>query len=349
MKNNKVSDFTLTRRGLLLTTGGVALSFAVGTISANAATGDTKIKVGFILPDFQQLRWKNGDLPGFKQTADQLGMNFISLQSDNSETVQANQVQDMLLHDVDVLVITPVNQTSASALVREANQAKVPVISYNYLISDADIACFVGNDWELASEAVASLAVKEKPQGNYILVLGPQGVSAATSEIKGFDKVLAPYIQSGAIKIVSRQFNAGWSTVSARAQVENALTKVNNDVAAVICGNDGTAYGAIQALRAQNLGGKVFVNGFDCEVRAQQLIQEGFLTASSFTDFFQCGSEAARAAFDLATGKSVDAAVTVNNGFKDVPWIKVKHVLVTKENLPDMIKEYPWWFSAAQS
>ena len=254
----------------------------------------------------------------------------------------------MLTQGVQVLVLTPVNGNASAALVRKARLANVPVVNYNFLALKSDVACFIGRDAIQMAELIAQEAVKRRPTGNYMLVLGDEGTSVAVEERTGYLNVLKPYVQSGAIKIVSEQFNKGWSTDLARAQVENGLTKVKNDIAALICANDGTAYGAIQALQAQGLAGKVFVNGVDAEPRAQQLIQQGLLTLSNFTDFYQSGVDAAQASQTLGSGQQIKADATVNNGLKDVPWIKVINLNVTKDNLAKCAEDYPWWFSKAK-
>lgn len=336
----------VTRQQFLRAGAAGMLTFMAGTKFALAAAGKTP-KVAFILPDYDQLRWKNADQAGFEHEAKKLGITYVIQASQASETVQTSQVENMLTQGVDVLILTPVNGAAAAALVRKANRANVPVVNYNFLAQKADVACFVGRDAIQMAESIAQDAVKAHPTGNYMLVLGEEGTSVAQEERKGYLNVLKPYVDKGAIKIVSEQFNKGWSTDSARAQVENALTKVKNDVAAIVCANDGTAYGAIQALQAQGLAGKVWVNGVDAEARAQDLIKQGLMTLSNFTDFFQSGIEAARAAMKLANGEKIDTGVTVNNGLKDVPWIKVINFNVDKENIGGLAEKYPWWFAKA--
>lgn len=333
----------VTRQQFLRASAAGMLAFMAGSRAVLAA--GKPIKVGFILPDYDQLRWKNADQAGFESEAGKLGIKFVIQASQASETVQTSQVENMLTQGIDVLILTPVNGAAAAALVRKANRANVPVVNYNFLAQKSDVACFVGRDAIQMAESIAQDAVKVAPKGNYMLVLGEEGTSVAQEERKGYLNVLKPYVDSGAIKIVSEQFNKGWSTDSARAQVENALTKVKNDIAAIVCANDGTAYGAIQALQAQGLAGKVWVNGVDAEARAQDLIKQGLMTLSNFTDFFQSGIEAARAAQKLANGEKIDTGVTVNNGLKDVPWIKVINFNVNKDNIGGLAGKYPWWFA----
>jgi D-xylose transport system substrate-binding protein len=325
--------------------GGTAgfLAFTAGIRTAYSDSGKA-IRAGFILPDYNQLRWKNADKVGFETEAKKLGLICHSEASQDLVAIQTSQVENMLTQGIDVLVLTPVNVTAAVAMVRKANAASVPVISYNDMCANSDVDGFVARDGVLMAEAMAAAAIKDRPTGNYVLVFGDQGTTIAHDVFEGFMNVLQPQIASGAIKIISQQYNKDFSPDLARAQVENALTKVKNNVSAVLCGNDGMAYGAIQALQAQGLAGKVFVCGADAEPRAQQLVKEGLLTLTSFTDFMQQGIEAARAAQTLGLGKKIETGVSRNNGLKEVPWVKVVFFNVTKDNLVQCTKDYPWWF-----
>jgi D-xylose transport system substrate-binding protein len=307
---------------------------------------DKKLKVGLIMPNYDQLRWKNADQAFFEKEAAKLGIEVLAQASNASEALQTSQVENMLTQGIDVLVLTPVNANAANALIRKAKRANVPVINYNFLINKGDVACFLGRDAVEMGEKIAKAAVEAHPKGNYVIAAGEEATSVAKETRQGFLNVLKPYMDKGDIKLVSDQFNKNWSTDSARAQVENALSKNNNDIVAVLCGNDGTAYGAIQALQAQGLGGKVFVTGVDAEPRAQELIKQGLMALSNFTAFDQMGIEAAKAAYAVGNGKPIEANATVNNGFKDVPWIKILNFNVNKENLEQSTKDFPWWFNA---
>ena len=97
-------------------------------------------------------------------------------------------------------------------------------------------------------EKIAKAAVEAHAKGNYVIAAGEESTSVARETRQGFLNVLKPFLDRGDVKLVSDQFNKNWSTDTARAQVENALTKNANDIAVVLCGNDGTAYGAIQAI-----------------------------------------------------------------------------------------------------
>lgn len=332
-----------TRRQVL---GGAAVGLLAALAGFKTARAqDRKLKVGLIMPNYDQLRWRNADQAFFEKQAAALGIEVLAQSSDANEQLQASQVENMLTQGIDVLVLTPVNANAAAGLVRKARQADVPVINYNFLIDKADCVCFLGRDAVEMGEKIAKAAVEAHPKGNYVIAAGEESTSVARETRQGYLNVIQPLIDRGDIKLVSDQFNKNWSTDTARAQVENALTVNSNDVAVVLCGNDGTAYGAIQALQAQGLAGKVWVNGIDAEPRAQELIRQGLMALSNFTAFDQMGVEAAKAASEVGNGREVKAEATVNNGAKDIPWIKILNFNVTKDNMEQSAKDYPWWFN----
>ncbi len=338
---------SMTRKDFLRASALGTFAFLAGTKAVLSAT-DKPIRVGLILPSYDQIRWKSGDQPGFESECKKLGLQGFTVASQMSETVQSSQVENMLTQGVDVIILRPVNAAASGSLVHKCSQAKVPVIAYDSLPQKADVAAFVGRDAIEMAKSIAEVAVKDRPKGNYILALGDEGTNVAIEEKKGYYEVLKPFLDSGAIKIVSEQFNKNWSTDSSRAQVENALTKVNNDVVAVVCGNDGTAYGAVQALQAQGLAGKVWVNGVDAEPRAMELIRDGQMAISNFTDYWQGGVVSAQLALKLAKGEPLGLKDTVNNGLKDVPWFKVDFINFSKDNLAQMADKYPWWVDRAK-
>ena len=347
MRDDVTTFGAMTRKEFLRVGALGSLAFLAGAKAALAASGKP-VRVGMILPSYDQIRWRSGDQPGFESEARKLGIRPFVVASQMSETVQSGQVENMLTEGVDVVILRPVNAAASGSLVRKCNQAGVPVIAYDSLPQKADVACFVGRDAIEMAKSIAQVAVGARPKGNYVLALGDEGTNVAQEERKGYYEVLKPHLDSGAIKIVSEQFNKDWSTVSGRAQVENALTKNNNDVVAVLCGNDGVAYGAVQALQAQGLTGKVWVNGVDAEPRAMELIRDGQMAISNFTDYWQGGVQSARIAVGLAKGERPDLGATVNNGLKEVPWFKVDFVNFSKANLSQMADRYPWWVDRAK-
>lgn len=186
---------------------GCALGALTLSLGAQAAFAEGPIKVGLILPSYDQILWQSGDQPCFEAEAKKLGMEVSTVASQMSETLQASQVENMITQGVNVIVLRPVNAASAVGLVRKANQAGIPVVAYDSLPMKADVAAFVARDAIAMAVEIAQDAVKMHPKGNYILALGDEGTNVAHEEREGYYQVLQPLIDSGDITIVSEQYN----------------------------------------------------------------------------------------------------------------------------------------------
>jgi D-xylose transport system substrate-binding protein len=147
-------------------------------------------------------------------------------------------------------------------------------------------------------------------------------------------KVLQPAISRGDIRIVSDQWARDWLAVEALKIMENALTRSDNKVDAVVAANDGVAGGAIQALAEQNLAGKTLVSGQDAELSACQRIAEGTQSMTVYKPIERLAYKAAEVAVKLGRRQPHGETTRgVSNGKIDVPSILLPPVAVDKDNL----------------
>src|SRR5437762_1106031 len=148
---------------------------------------------------------------------------------------------------------------------------------------------------------------------------------------KGVDVlIVAPH--NGQIKIVTKQYAREWLASEALRIMEDALTKNNNDIQAVVASNDGTAGGAISALPPQ-LVGKVLVTGQDAALDAVQRVVEGKQTMTIYKPIQPLAFAAVDSAVKLARGEKVDAKDKINNGKIDVPSLLFEPMILDKDNV----------------
>src|SRR6185503_19679677 len=164
----------------------------------------------------------------------------------------------------------------------------------------------------------AQYALDHAPKGNYVLIGGSPTDNNALLLRDGQMQVLKPAVDRGDIKIVTDQFAKEWKAEEALRITEDALTKSNNDIQAIVASNDGTAGGAISALPPQ-LVGKVLVTGQDAALDAVQRIVEGKQTMTIYKPLQPLAFAAVDAAMKLARKETVDAKDKINNGKIDVP------------------------------
>ncbi|TFW30510.1 D-xylose ABC transporter substrate-binding protein [Massilia horti] len=311
-----------------------AMLFSAGMAQADAQHP----KIGFSIDDLRVERWTR-DRDYFTQAAEQLGAKVYVQSADASEQRQIAQIENLISRGVDVLVIVPYNATVLNNAIREAKKAKIKVVSYDRLILGADIDAYISFDNKAVGEMQAQSLVQARPKGNYYLLGGAPTDNNAKILREGQLAVLQPLIDKGDIKVVGKQWVKDWSASEAMSIVENALTANGNKIDAVVASNDGTAGGAVQALAAQKLAGKVVVSGQDADLAAVRRVIAGTQTMTVYKPLKQIASSAAKLAVQLVRGEKPTYNSQLDNGFKKVDSLLLKPILLNKSNVDVLVKD----------
>ena len=316
----------------------ISLACAV-LVSSGAAHADAQHpKIGFSIDDLRVERWTR-DRDYFTAAAKQLGAEVFVQSADASEQRQIAQIENLISRGVDVLVIVPYNATVLNNAISEAKKAKIKVVSYDRLILNADVDAYISFDNVAVGEMQARSLVQLKPKGNYYLLGGAPTDNNAKMLREGQLKVLQPLVDKGDIKIVGKQWVKDWSNAEALSIVENALTASGNKIDAIVASNDGTAGGAIQALAAQKLAGKVLVSGQDADLAAVRRVIGGTQTMTVYKPLKQIASSAAKLAIQLVRNEKPVYNTQLDNGFKKVDSLLLKPILLNKANVDVVVKD----------
>ena len=324
---------SITRRGVAIGLG-CALLFASGPGMADAKHP----RIGFSIDDLRLERWTR-DRDYFIGAAEKLGARVYVQSADASEQRQIAQIENLISRGVDVLVIVPYNATVLNNAIREAKKAKIKVLSYDRLILNADIDAYISFDNKAVGELQAQAIVAIKPKGNYYLLGGAPTDNNAKILREGQMKVLQPLIDKGDIKVVGRQWVKDWSASEAMSIVENALTANGNKIDAVVASNDATAGGAIQALAAQKLAGKVPVSGQDADLAAVRRVIAGTQAMTVYKPLKTIAASAATLAVQLVRNERPAYNAQLDNGYKQVSTVLLKPVLLTRSNVDLLVKD----------
>ncbi|MEG9544894.1 D-xylose ABC transporter substrate-binding protein [Mannheimia sp. HC-2023] len=294
------------------------------------------LKIGMSIDDLRLERWQK-DRDIFVNKAEALGAKVFVQSANGDATAQISQIENMLNKDIDVLVIIPFNGEVLSNVIAEAKKEGVKVLAYDRLINNADIDFYVSFDNEKVGELQAQSIIEQKPEGNYFLMGGSPVDNNAKLFRKGQMKVLQPHIDSGKIKVVGDQWVDSWLAEKALQIMENALTANKNNIDAVVASNDATAGGAIQALSAQGLSGKVAISGQDADLAAIKRIIAGTQTMTVYKPITNLADKAAEISVALGKGDKVESNAQLNNGAKEVPAFLLEPVVVTKDNIDETV------------
>jgi len=208
------------------------------------------VRIGFSMDTLKEERWQR-DKALVEQRCKEVGAECEIQVANGDDAVQTKQCDNLLTKGVDVLIVAPHNGQIAASIVEAAHKQGVPVISYDRLIRNSDVDLYVSHQVVKIGQMQAQYALDHQPKGNYVLIGGSPTDNNALLLRDGQMQVMKPAIDKGDIKVVSDQFAKEWKAEDALRITEDALTKTNNDIKAIVASNDGTAGGAISALPPQ--------------------------------------------------------------------------------------------------
>ncbi|RLV49958.1 D-ribose ABC transporter substrate-binding protein [Nocardioides mangrovicus] len=226
--------------------------------------------------------------------------------ANNSDGTALNLATTAIAKQPGVLVIDPVGSESATASVKAANSAGIPVMAFDRKPDGGTLSSFVGYDavqaGKNAADALAKgMAAKNgSEKGSIVEIQGILGTNVAQDRSKGFETEIAKYPN---IKTVAKQ-----SADFDRGKALNTMTDIlqaHPDIDGVYAANDEMAMGVLAALKSRQLAGKVVLVGNDGISDALQAIQDGQMYATNAESPYALGQRVSDLILQLAQGKKV--------------------------------------------
>jgi len=321
-----------------------------------AAAGEKKaeaMKIALLLPESKTARYESHDRPHFERKVKELcaECEVIYSNADQDAAKQQNQAEAALTNGARVLVLDPVDSASAAAMVARAKQSKVPVISYDRLITGADVDYYISFDnqkvGQLQGQAlVDKLKADGKTSGTVVVING----SPTDNNARMFKAGAHSVIDGSGFTVGAEYDTPDWSPDKAQQQMEQAITSIGKDkIIGVYAANDGTAGGAIAAMKSNGIKPLPPVTGQDAELAAIQRVVSGEQFMTVYKAIRPEAEVAAELAVALARGQAAPAGkvnAKVNNGQKDVPAILLAPVSVTKANVKSTVVADGFWKAA---
>jgi D-xylose transport system substrate-binding protein len=325
-------------------TGRFVLAVTVLTLCfLSGAQAQDKV-VGVSWSNFQEERWKT-DEAAIKAAVAAAGGRYIAADAQSSPQKQLTDIESLIARGANALIVLAQDASAIAPAVQEAIDENIPVVGYDRLIENPR-AFYITFDNKEVGRMQARAVFARRPRGNYAFIKGSSTDPNADFLFSGQIEVLRDAIAAGAIKNVGEAYTDGWLPANAQRNMEQILTKNNNNVDAVVASNDGTAGGAIAALAAQGIAGSVPVSGQDGDHAALNRVALGTQTISVWKDARALGKRAAEIALLLADGKKmsdIPGAVKFDGGPKKVEMnaLFLTPIPITRENL-DVVIDAGW-------
>lgn len=305
---------------------------------------DDEIIIGVSFSDYATDRWpREAEL--LKKLGDEAGVKVITQVANQDPKLQNDQIENMILQGADALIIIAQDGAAAAAAVDAASAEGIPTIAYDRLIKSPNLSAYLSFDNVEVGRAQARGVTSVVDSGRFVMLGGSPTDNNAILFRQGQMEVIQKLVDAGKVEIVADQWVENWDPANALKNMENILTAQNNNVDAVIASNDGTALGALQAMKAQGLAGTVPISGQDATLAGVKSIVEGELTMTVFKDVRKLSPMALDMAIAFAKGEQVPglkeytlSELTLDDSLTgSVPCLFLEVVQVDTENVYDEV------------
>ncbi len=243
---------------------------------------------------------------GAEETAEELGVDLTVVDAGDDAATQMSSVEDLVIQDMDLIAINPVDGDAIVPAIEEADMMNIPVFSVDRGAETEVTAHIASDNVEGGRMAADYMAEALDNEGNVIELEGIPGTSAARERGEGFNEVMDEVED---IEIIARQ-PADFSRSEGMSVMEDLL-EAYEDIDAVFAHNDEMALGAIEAIDAADLTDEIMVVGFDAIDDALTAIEDGTLEATIAQQPEEMGRLTVEMAVQLLDGEEIDDFVPV--------------------------------------
>ena len=326
----------------LLALAGLVAAGCGGDDGSGGGGGPT---IALLLPENQTPRYEAHDRPDFTKKVKQLcsNCNIIYSNANGDATEQQNNAEAALTQGADVIVLDAVDAGSAASIVAQAKAQNVPVISYDRLITNADIDYYVSFDNERVGRLqgqslTAKLKSMGKPNGPIIMLNG----DPADNNAHLFKQGATSVFNANNVKIAKSYDTPGYSGTEADDEAQQAITALgSNGFAGIYGANDDIAGGGITAMKSAGINPSTRpTTGQDATVAGVQRIVAGSQYMTVYKAVTHEARVAAEIAVPVAKGNKPPAGLITskqNNGMKNVPSVLLTPVAVTQANVKSTV------------
>lgn len=222
---------------------------------AGDAGSDDLIVVGYAQVGAES-DWRTANTESFKSTfTEENGYKLIFDDAQQKQDNQIKAIRSFIQQDVDYIVVAPVVETGWETVLKEAQDAGIPVILSDRLMDVSDdslYTCWVGGNFVKEGEDAGIWLEKylqeqgrEDEEINIVTLQGTIGASAQVGRTQGFDNKLKEHSNWKMLALQSGEF-----TQAKGQEVMESFLKSYDDIDVVVAENDNMAFGAIDAIKA---------------------------------------------------------------------------------------------------
>jgi ribose transport system substrate-binding protein len=238
---------------------------------------------------------------GMRRQAAKYGYSLVVVDANRDNAVQQSQVEDFISSKVDAIVLTPYDSKAIGSAIAEANRANIPVFTADIASTSSlgTVVSHIASDNVQGGMQAAKLICKAVGSNAAVAILDEPEVTSVQDRVKGFKAGIAANCPH--VTIVA-DTDAGGERAKADSSMSDILQS-NPNVKGVFGINDDSALGAVSAIKAAGLTGKIAVVGYDATPEARAAIKSGAMYGDAIQYPQQIGKLTIDTIHDYFAGK----------------------------------------------
>jgi ribose transport system substrate-binding protein len=285
--------------GLSVLTAG--LTVAAPVVAQDESAAPEAYQVVYVTPDLTIPFWKYLS-DGIHQEADTVGATVTDLSSNLDPATQLKNVQDSITKQVDLIILSPTDSSSAPTVLQAAADAGVPVVIADIGTESGDYVSFIiTNNFDGAkasAEALATaLAANGCPNGPIAMFQINQarinGQNRTNGAMEAFD--------AAGVEVVQYLEAQTYTRDEGKKFAQDVMT-AHPDLCGFWSQYDEGSLGAVNAIGDAGKEGQILVGGFDGIREVIDTIKAGKMVAASVQQPIGMGRESFKAGYEYLTG-----------------------------------------------
>lgn len=249
-----------------------------------------------------------------QEACEERGYELVVLDCDMDGSTQVSQCEDLVNQGVDAILIFPIAPDACASIGTECEEAGIPLVTVESVIDTYTAA--VVTDMYAVGEAQANKAIEICGDNVKPAIL--QGPTSQTTLIELKDGAVETF-KAADIEVADIQI--GENSIDTSQQVVENWISSGLEFNCIIASSDGSAAGAINALKDADLLDDVVVVSENGDSIGLELIQAGDLACTVYLPSTRYGYEGIGIIEKILNGESYDEITTLS-----IDWIDASNV-----------------------
>lgn len=230
---------------------------------------------------------------------------------------QIEQIDAMIREGIDAIFLCPVDWNKITPALENLKEAGVKIINIDSEVKEFEyVDAYIGSDNFEAGRMCAKDLIEKCPNGGKIALLESPTQNSINERISGFEEALA----GKGFEIAARYDTKGDLNISREAM--NEILDENNDIIAVMCGNDQIALGALVSANTHSVL-DILIYGVDGspDLKKELKKDNSLIRGTCAQSPINLGKNAAKLAINMMQGKDYE-----KNTYEEVFFITADNV-----------------------